>query len=181
MRPTCPSSCRVNGTALDLLRRGWRCLIDHKATSVFQRHRTHLASFVSAALTQPFLFASFCSRLHCGEGTFLRVELCQRSSYSLRPAGVRMAFQCHPCQRRLTDRGFHRASGVGPALRRAARGRCGGGERCEGRWWTPPADGGTGTLLRRRPNNKRATKPTSARTRRSENRVHRGDRAKDAV
>ena len=47
------------------------------------------------------------SRLHCGEGTFLRVELCQRSSYSLRITRFAVPFQSNPRENPLTGRGFH--------------------------------------------------------------------------
>ena len=82
MHPTCPSTCSVNGTI-------WTCssgvarFIDNKAISVFQHHCTHLASFVSVPIPVHLCPLSSESHLHFGEGTFLRVELCQRSSHSL--------------------------------------------------------------------------------------------------
>ena len=107
MHPTCPSSCRVNGTV-------WTCsggvarLIDHKATSVFQRHCSHLASFVSAALN-PTISVCFLLVAAC---TVERGLSSESNSVSGPPtpsgsAGGTLAFQCDPCSHGLTCTGLH--------------------------------------------------------------------------
>ncbi len=108
MHPTCPSTCSVNGTI-------WTCssgvarFIDNKAISVFQHHCTHLASFVSVPIPVHLCPLSSESHLHYGEGTFLRVELCQRSSFSLR-LGICIAFFKCPIMFYIIDTGYRRVN-----------------------------------------------------------------------
>ena len=93
--PTCSCAHYVNGTV-------WTCsngvarLIDHKEASIFRDHHQTPASFVSSPI--PDSLPSITSVTHscCGEGTFLRVELCQRSSYSLRITRFAVPFQSNP-------------------------------------------------------------------------------------
>ena len=47
--------------------------------------------------------------MHCGEGTFLRVELCQRPSYSLH-AAVSITASKPSDNEIFTCKGFHRAT-----------------------------------------------------------------------
>ena len=107
MHPTCPSSCRVNGTV-------WTCsggvarLIDHKATSVFQRHCTHLASFVSAALN-PTISVCFLLVAACTVERGLSSESNSVSGPPT-PSGFAvgtLAFQCDPRSHGLTCTGLH--------------------------------------------------------------------------
>ena len=108
MHPTCPSACNVEGTI-------WTCscgvvrFIDKRAISVFQLHRTHPPSFVSLSIPAHLCSLSSESHMHYGEGTFLRVELCQRSSFSLR-LGICIAFFKCPIMFYIIDTGYRRAN-----------------------------------------------------------------------
>ena len=80
--PTCSCAHYVNGTV-------WTCsngvarLIDHEEASIFRYHHQTLASFVSSPIPDSLPSITYVTHLCCGEGTFLRVELCQQSSHSL--------------------------------------------------------------------------------------------------
>ena len=58
--------------------------------------------------------------MHYGEGTFLRVELCQRPSYSLH-AAVSITASKPSDSERLTCRGFHPAMGFAPKYHKALK------------------------------------------------------------